>query len=160
MTTTPTSMSTPEHEEACRLVMDRYEQRIGYYWRAAATNKKWYQRTRYLTIVLGALVTLISSFASSSLVGSGSLSAVFAVATPILAALLTMLGGFSQNFHWDGAWHDMVVTATRLEGERDLLLVAPLDQREPTKEIEAMNAMVLEETGGFFQRILGKQAGS
>ncbi len=155
------SMSTSDHahDEACALVLQRYEERIRYYWTAAATNKKWYRITRYLTIVLGALVTLISSFASSSLVGTGWLGGLFAVATPVLAALLTMIGGFSQNFHWDGAWHDMVVTATRLEGERDRLLVVPIDQREPTKEMEAMSAMVLDETRGFFQRMLGKQDG-
>ena len=48
---------TPEVQKA---ILDRYDQRIQYYWKASQYNKNSYKVTRYLTIVLGALVTLVA----------------------------------------------------------------------------------------------------
>jgi len=77
------------------------------------------------------------------------------VITPLLAALLAMSGGLSQAFQWGAAWSDMVITATRLEGERDRVAVTPVAQLDLVKEIALLDNLVLTETQGFFQRIFG-----
>jgi Protein of unknown function (DUF4231) len=129
---------------------------IAYYWKASQYNKRSYKVTRYLLIVLGALVTLISSLASANFVqASGLLSVSFAVLTPLLAASMAIVGGVSQAFQWGAAWSDMVITATRLEKERDRIAVTPPDQVDPIKEMALLDDLVLTETQGFFQRLFG-----
>ena len=138
-------------------VLERYEERIQYYWKASRHNKTAYRVTRYLTIVFGALVTLIASLSSATFIADSTWSTVFAIMTPLLAAILAIIGGFAQTFHWGAAWQEMVLTATQLEKMRDRLRVLPPDQRDPAQEIDALNDIVIEETQGFFQRILGAQ---
>lgn len=139
-----------------KTVLDRYEQRIGYYWRASRSNKQAYKVTRFLMIILGALVTLVSSISSADFIKSnGSLSVIFAVLTPVLAAGLAIVGGVSQSFQWGAAWSDMVMTASRMEKERDRIIVTPPGQIDPVKEMAVMDELVLNETQGFFQRLFG-----
>ncbi len=142
--------------EAQQAVLQRYEERIQYYWSASRYNKRSYKTTRYLTILLGAVVTLISSIASADFVkASHGVAVTFAIATPILAAMLAVVGGVSQAFQWGGAWSDMVLTATRLERERDRILVTPTDEIDPVKEMATLDDLVLNETQTFFQRLFG-----
>jgi hypothetical protein len=49
----------------------------------------------------------------------------------------------------------MVITATRLEGERDRIAITPLSQIDPIKEMVQLDSTVLAETQGFFQRLFG-----
>jgi len=42
-------------------LLDRYQERIQYYSNASQNNKRAYKTARYLTVVLGALVTLLAS---------------------------------------------------------------------------------------------------
>jgi hypothetical protein len=105
-------------------------------------------------IVLGALVTLVSSLTATNSI-AGNWGIVFAVATPLLAASLAIVGGVSQAFQWGAAWADMVISATRLEKERDRIAVTPSDQIDPIKEMALLDDIVLSETQGFFQRLLG-----
>ena len=137
-------------------VKKRYANAISYYWKASRSNKRWYKVTRSLTVILGALVTLAASLASSEFVlGSSFWSVVFAVGTPILAAILTIAAGFSQSFQWGAAWKDMVITAQQLEKERDRFLLTEPEERDYVKEVEIINDFVLEESQGFFERLLG-----
>ena len=76
----------------------------------------------------------------------------------MLAATLAVIGGVSQTFQWGVAWRDMVITATRLEKELDRLRVTPGNQREPVKEMEKLNEIVLVETLGFFDRLFGSRS--
>jgi hypothetical protein len=52
--------------------------------------KKWYKMTRSSTFIFGAHVTLISSLSSSEIIVESSLAEkIFAIGTPVLAAMLT-----------------------------------------------------------------------
>jgi Protein of unknown function (DUF4231) len=142
--------------EARNLILERYEQRIQYYWKASQYNKQSYKVTRYLTVLLGALVTLIASLSSADFIkSSNGLAFLFAILTPLLAASMAIVGGISQTFQWGAAWSDQVITATRLEKERDRVAVTPPQQLDPVKEMALLDDLVLVETEGFFQRLLG-----
>jgi hypothetical protein len=132
-------------------VLKRYNDSIGYYWKASRLNRRLYKWTRYLVVVFGAVVTLLASIASTSQI-TGAWATALAIATPILAATLTIIGGLSQSFQWGAAWQEMVLTAERLERERDRILVTRSD---PEADLETLNSLVLQESEGFFMRILG-----
>jgi hypothetical protein len=145
--------TTPEVQ---KVILEQYDQRIQYYWKASQYNKNSYKATRYLTIVLGALVTLVASLSSADFIKSSNwLAFLFAVLTPLLAATLAIVGGVSQAFQWGAAWSDMVITATHLEKERDRIAVTPPQQLDPVKEMALLDDLVLTETQGFFQRLFG-----
>jgi hypothetical protein len=149
----PSAASAPE---AVKFVLDRFEERINYYWKKSQYNKRSYKTTRYLLIVLGAVVTLISSLSSADFIKASNVAAVgFAVLTPLLAATMAIVSGVSQAFQWGAAWSDMVITATRLEKERDRIAVTPPAEIDPAKELAVLDEMVLAETQGFFQRLFG-----
>ena len=132
-------------------VIKRYDDAISYYWKASRFNRRLYKWTRYLVIVLGALVTLLASISSASGL-AGMPATIVAVATPVLAAALTIIGGLSQSFQWGAAWQEMVLTAERLERERDRIFVA---RGDPEADLEILHTLVLQESEGFFMRILG-----
>jgi hypothetical protein len=141
-----------------KYVLERYKNQIDYYWKTSSSNKKAYKRSRTWTITLGALVTLVSSLASATFIDSNDiLNTLFAVATPIIAALLTIISGFSQSFHWGAAWRDMVVNASRLEKERDRFLATKHEEKNFQSELDLLNSMVIEETQSFFQRVLDSE---
>ncbi len=142
--------------EAREYVLERYESHIRYYWKSSRYNKVLYKATRYLLIALGATVTLISSLAAAGFVRDHqSLNVAFAVATPVLAAVLAIVGGMSQAFQWGAAWSDGVLTATRLEKERDRIAVTQPENLDAIKELEILDEVVMAETQGFFQRLFG-----
>ena len=136
-------------------LLDRYQERIQYYSKASQNNKRAYKTARYLTVVLGALVTLLASLSSAFFVRGTWLEIGFDVLTPLLAAGLAVVGGFSQNFQWGAAWSDMRIAAERLESERDRISVTPPDQIDAVRELALLDAMVLDETRGFF-RLVGQ----
>lgn len=154
MGTAPAPTISANAESYKKQVLERYDKRIAYYWKASQYNKRSYKATRYLLIILGALVTLVSSLTSANFI-KGSLSIVFAIVTPILAASMAIVGGISQAFQWGAAWSDQVITATRLEKERDRVAVTPADQLDAAKEMQFLDDTVLAETQGFFQRLFG-----
>jgi hypothetical protein len=154
--TAQSTATTSPTGEARQYVLKRYDDQIAYYWKASANNKRYYQVTRYLLIVLGAFVTLISSLSSADFVkASSSLSVAFAVGTPLLAASMAIVGGVSQAFQWGAAWSDMVITASRLEKERHRIAVTPPERLDPIQEMALLDDLVLTETQGFFQRLFG-----
>jgi hypothetical protein len=136
-------------------LLDRYQERIQYYSKAAQNNRRAYKTARYLTVVLGALVTLLASLSSAYFIRGTWLETGFDVLTPLLAAGLAVVGGFSQNFQWGAAWSDMRIAAERLESERDRISVTPPDQIDAVRELALLDAMVLDETRGFF-RLVGQ----
>jgi hypothetical protein len=147
-------------ENSHTFVEERYKAAIAYYWKASRNNKRWYKLTRILTIVLGATVTLIASLSSAKFVtGDPTWERFFALGTPILAAALAIVGGFSQTFQWGAAWQDMVMTAERLEKERDRFKVTKPEDRDLAKEVAILNDLVLTESQGFFYRIFGSTKG-
>ena len=149
-----TPAPAPLRDDARKLVLDRYEKSIAYYWNSSKSNKRSYKGTRFSLIGLGALVTLISSLSSASFVKPPFIT-VLAVLTPVLAATLAIVSGVSQAFQWGAAWSDAVITATRLERERDRVAVTPPEQFDPVKEMAVLDDLVLAETQGFFQRLFG-----
>ena len=137
-------------------VLERYERAIDYYWKTSRHNRNSYKTTRSLVLILGATVTLVASLSSAHFIDSNSFwNTTFAVIGPVLAALLTIAGGFSQTFQWGAAWHDMTLNAERLEQERDRIRVMKPEERDPAKELDVLNKLVIAETQTFFQRILG-----
>lgn len=139
-------------------VINQYKSKIGYYWAASSRNKKAYKRFRTWSIVLGALVTFISSISAAEFIQSLDwLRIVFAIATPVIAATLTVVGGLGQNFHWGATWRDMVVNATRLEKERDRFMATSPEKRNFEEELDTLNTIVLEETKNFFRRVLDSE---
>jgi hypothetical protein len=98
----------------------------------------------------------VASLSSSEIITSNSFwKTIFAISTPVLAAILTIVGGFSQSFHWGAAWRDMVLNAERLENELDRILVTKAEKRDQSKELATFNDLIIEESETFFQRILG-----
>ena len=137
-------------------VLERYGKAINYYWNASRHNKQAYKLTRSLTVMLGALVTLLASLSSASFIDSDPVwKTGFGITTPVLAAILTIVAGFSQAFQWGAAWRDMVLNAAHLERERDRFYVTKPEERDPLKEVATLNDLVITETESFFQRILG-----
>ncbi len=141
-----------------KYVLDKYQAQIGYYWDASRNNKHSFKRYRTWTIILGSLVTLVSSIAAAQFLQDPPwLKNLFAVATPVIAATLTVINGMGQNFHWGSTWRDMVINATRLEKERDRFLSTKPEKRNIQQELEVLNSIVLEETRSFFQRVLDSE---
>jgi hypothetical protein len=145
------ALSNPDFK---KIVLDRYADSIAYYWKMSRYNKRSYKLTRYLMIVLGALVTLVSSLYSADFI-KGGWKVGFAVLTPLLAASLAIVGGVSQSFQWGAAWSDMVITAARMEKERDRISVTAPEQIDPVRELALLDDLVINETQGFFQRLFG-----
>ena len=149
-------MEDPNEVEMEKYIPDRYESVINYYWAASRTNKRWYKITRSLTVIFGALVTLVASLSSSELIkGSAEVTTLFSFGTPILAALLTIIAGFSQSFQWGSTWQNMVLTAQCLQREYDNYLATPPNERNYTEESQKLNTYVITETESFFGRMLG-----
>ena len=72
-----------------------------------------------------------------------------------MAAVLTTIAGFTQSFQWGSTWQNMVLTAQQLQKEFDRYLVTPINERNFSKEAEVLNAFVINESRGFFDRMLG-----
>ncbi len=139
-------------------ILKKYEDRVNYYWKASRNNKNSYKRVRFWTVLLGSLVTLVSSLSAAEFVQEPRwLRILFAVATPVIAATLTVISGLGQNFHWGSTWRDMVINAVRLEKERDRFLATKKENRDLEKELDTLNSIVLEETRNFFQRVLDSE---
>lgn len=136
-----------------------YERAIGYYRNASRSNKFYYKSYRFLTILLGAIVTLTSSLAATAFVESIPwLDTMLDFAVPIIAAFLTIITGLSQNFQWGSAWRNMMVNKQRLEGERDRFLATEPQKRNYRRELSVLNSIILDETQSFFQRVLDSEA--
>ena len=151
-------LPTGKIEDLNCYIHEAYNSKIEYYWRSSSANKKNFKRYRTLTIVLGALVTLVASLTTASFITANSyLSILFTVGTPLLAASLTIISGLSQNFQWGATWRDMVVNAQRLERERDRFLATSIPERNYLQELQVINEMVLDETQSFFQRVLDSE---
>ena len=137
-------------------LLERYQERIQYYSKASQHNRRAYKTARYLTVVLGALVTVLASLSSAYFVRGTWVETGLNVLTPLLAAGLTIVGGFSQNFQWGAAWSGMRIAAERLETERDRISITPPGEIDAVRELALLNGMVLDETRGFFQRLVGQ----
>jgi len=147
-------------EDIRKYVIKRYEDSINYYWKNGGTNKRIYRRNRMLIIVLGALVTLLSSMLSASFIeGNPLLKTIFAVVTPASAALLTIISGLTQSFQSGAAWRDMVLNAERLEKERDRFLATPDQSKNYRRELNVLNTIIVNESTAFFKRILDSEYG-
>ena len=73
---------SPEAADALNRMLDRYQERIQYYSKASRDNKRAYKTARYLTVVLGALVTLLSSLSSAYFIRGTWLETGFDILTP------------------------------------------------------------------------------
>lgn len=145
-------------EDMDRHVYEVYDAQITYYRKKAVSNRKNYKAYRFFTVFLGSLVTLIASLSISDIIKSiGWLGNTFALATPILAFMLTVINTLSQNFQWGATWRDMSISAQRLEKERDRFLTTPVGKRDYKHELKVLNTIVLQETHAFFQRILDSE---
>jgi len=139
-------------------VLNQYENKIYYYWRASVNNKRAYKRYRAWPIILGALVTLITTMSTAEFVQSvPSLRILFAVTSAIIAFMLTAMNGLGQNFHWGASWRSMVTNAVRLEKERDRFLATNPKNRNLKKELDLLNSIIEEETKDFFQKVLDSE---
>lgn len=146
-------------EDLDKYVHQSYDKQIDWYWKASSSNKKNYKRFRFWTVVLGALVTLIASLATTEVITANEVvGKVFTILTPVLAATLTIINALSQNFQWGATWRDMVVNATRLQREKNRFLATDLKKRNYRRELLLINNIVLEETQAFFKRILDTEA--
>ncbi len=149
-------MVEPSDDDLDKYIQERYMSAINYYWSASRTNKRWYKITRSLTVVFGALVTLVASLSSSEIIKTLGVDVrFFSLGTPFLAASLTIIAGFSQSFQWGSTWQNMILTAQHLQKEYDKYLVTSLAERNYMEESEKLNRYVIAETQGFFERMLG-----
>ena len=150
---------TGKIEDKDKYVHQAYDKQIDWYWKASGANKLSYKRYRFWTVVLGALVTLIASLTTTQLIADNEwLNSIFTIATPILAATLTIINTLSQNFQWGATWRDMVINASRLQRERSRFLATDPKERDYKNELVLIDEIVLEETQAFFRRILDTEA--
>jgi hypothetical protein len=150
---------TGKIEDIDKYVHQAYDKQIDWYWKASGINRASYKRYRTWTIVLGALVTLIASLTTSEFVTSYPLlKTIFTIATPVLAAVLTIINTLSQNFQWGATWRDMVINASRLQREKSRFLATNPEERRYKDELVLIDEIVLEETQAFFRRILDTEA--
>jgi hypothetical protein len=152
-----TDASDGKIKDLDKYVYNIYHEQIAYYRRSGSSNKRNYKNYRSFTIILGALVTLIASLASSTFIQDFGIDWLLGIATPILAALLTIINGLGQNFQWGATWRDMMISAQRLEKERDRFLATPPEKRNHREELKVINNIVLQETKAFFQRVLDSE---
>ncbi|NJC95533.1 MAG: hypothetical protein C3F07_12760 [Anaerolineales bacterium] len=158
MSDTQKDVADGKIEDMDKYVYEVYQNQINYYRQKSVSNRKNYKGYRFLTILLGALVTLIASLSTSDIIKSVAwVGGVFAIATPVLAAALTIINSLSQNFQWGATWRDMSVNAQRLEKERDRFLTTPVGKRNYKYELRVLNEIVLQETQAFFQRVLDSE---
>ena len=150
-----TNIETIPENQRNQYVLQQYRELIDYYWNASRANKNGYKYSRYLIIVLGSLVTLLTSLVASSVIMDWGLYNFLLILSPVLAACLTILGGFSQNFHWGSAWREMVLTAMELERAFHRLRVTPDEERDPVSEMELLHDLMLTEGKNFFDRLVG-----
>lgn len=137
-------------------VRKRYQTSMQYYWRASVFNKRLYKVGRILTVVMGAAVTLVASLSSSSFLDNSPVwQSVFAFGTPVMAAMLTIVAGFSQAFQWGSGWQNMVLAAQRLQAEYDRFVSTPKLERRYRDELDLLNDFVVSESETFFERMLG-----
>jgi len=149
-------MENQDVNEKDKLIRKRYQDAIAYYWNASKSNKSWYKTTRSLTVITGAIVTLIAALTSSEIIAKSEIvQNIFTLSTPVLAALLTIVAGFSQSFQWGSTWQNMVLTAENLQKEFDKYQVTPVDEIDFAAEAEKLNKFVINESEGFFSRMLG-----
>jgi len=137
-------------EQRNQYVLQQYKKHIDYYWNASRANKNGYRYTRYLIIILGSLVTLITSLTASRVIEAMGMGEILLILAPILAASLTILGGFSQNFHWGLAWREMVLTVMELERIYHKLRITPDELRDPINEIDQLHELLLAEGKNIF----------
>lgn len=145
----------PNDPDVLSFVDERYDKAIAYYWKRSADNKRNERIVRVMLVVLGALTTLFASLSAASFAEQGVLKYVFDIGTPVLAATLTIVGGFSQSFQFGATWQDMVMTAQHLEMERDRIRVTEANKRKPQQEVQTLNDLVLTESRNFFGRLIG-----
>ena len=94
-----TKIENKTSQEMDQYIQKRYNEAISYYWGASTTNKRWYKITRSLTVIIGSSVTLTAALASSQIIlNDPTLKVIFQFGTPVLAAVLTIVAGFSQSF--------------------------------------------------------------
>jgi uncharacterized protein DUF4231 len=142
--------------QAHQFVIQRYKESINFYWKSSRNNKKGYKITRYLAVLLGSLVTLISSLSAADFIKSSPGWALsFSILTPVFAATLAIVGGFSQSFQWGPTWREMVLTAEELTKQCNRIQVTPAEQIDPVKELAILDDLLLRETRGFFERMFG-----
>ena len=157
MTTTNTNPSTVDDPKT--YILQRYQKAIDYYWHAGRFNKRAYRNTRYMVVVLGAVVTLVASLASANFVESrGWLDVSFAIATPVLAAMLAIVSGIAQTFQWGASWREMVMSAEVLEARRDTIATSEADEVNIATDLAFLHDLQQNETRGFFDRILGRSS--
>ena len=87
---TPKPVDIGDASRSREFVLERYDRAIDYYWKASRMNRRFYKWTRYLVVVIGALVTLLASLSAASAM-SGYWQIAINVATPISAAVLTIV---------------------------------------------------------------------
>jgi hypothetical protein len=137
-------------------VVLRFKEKIDWYWKNAKYNKFWYKFLRGFIIIVGTLVTLVTT-----LLAAGNDEYVIFIprnylifSAPILAALLTLLNTFSQNYRYGAAWKDMILNAEKLEKELDKYLLDSDRNSRKNNYLEQLHKYVIEETESFFERVL------
>ena len=80
--------ASENHTDMDQYIQNRYRDAIAYYWNASKANKRWYKITRSLTIVFGALVTLIASLASSEFITGNGTTIFHIVPEPLRCVIL------------------------------------------------------------------------
>ena len=73
-------------EQRNQYVLQLYKSKIDYYWNASRANKNGYRYTRYLIIILGSLVTLITSLTASRVIETMGLEHFLQILAPVLPA--------------------------------------------------------------------------
>ncbi len=148
-----TTGSDPRAAEKQEL-LDRYDGQIDWYWKNSGRQKKRFIYTRFMILVLGALVTLIASLAAATFVEDSSFwDTVFKILTPVLAAVLAVITGLTQTFQWGAAWREMNLAAMALEKERDRIRLTPAYKVDAVAEVERFNDLVIDETRRYFERV-------
>ena len=110
----PTCMSAAEY------LKQRVDSQLGWYSKKSATNKNWYYRLQFITLLSAVAVPVIS-------LSSGDIRVRFVVA--ILGAIAALAAGLLSMYQFRDQWLDYRSTAESLKLEKYLFLTrsAPYD---------------------------------
>lgn len=136
-------------------VIQKYEDTIKGYKSAADKMEKNFKFNRYLPVILGGFISLLSTLSITSFVESlQSVRVGLALGTIILASVQAMLNELLRGQNWGDEWKRLTLHAYRIEREYYRAVATPEVQMNVKRELDLLSILVLEEKKSAIKSIL------
>ena len=138
-------------------VIKEYQKTLNYYLSAAKKMERNYKYSRYFPVILGGLISLLSTISIASFVESiESVRVGLALGTIILASIQAMLSELLGRQNWGSHWKRLHINAHRIQKEYHRMLSTPEDKMNYKMELSIVNEIVLAETFAGVRSTLGE----